>query len=73
MNVAPQTVSGRVVNTSIGSPDSVRKTRSAPSERPIQLRCIVLTRSGQSTVFRPSINSSAYFVMPKYHCSRSRL
>ena len=48
--VAPKSVSGRVVNTGISAaPSSVRNTTRAPSERPIQLRCMVSTRSGQST------------------------
>jgi hypothetical protein len=56
MKVAPHSVSGRVVNTSRASPDSVRKVTSAPSLRPIQFTCIALTRSGQS---RPSKFSSS--------------
>ena len=37
------------MKTAIGSVrPSTRKKISAPSERPIQLRCMVLTRSGQS-------------------------
>ena len=53
-NVAPKMVSMRVVKTSIcvdGSPSSANLTR-APSERPIQLRCIVSTFSGH--LLRPS-------------------
>ncbi len=74
----------RVVKTSTasagsaadGSPSGGRtgnRTR-APSERPIQFRCIVSTFSGQSA--RPSMassSSSAYDVMRKNHCSRSRV
>ena len=56
-NVAPKSVSGRVVKTVIGSPPgwwsvgAVSKTISPPSERPIQFVCIALIGSGQS---RPS-------------------
>ena len=47
MNVAPNSVSGRVVNTSMGpAPDANEIV--APSDRPIQLRCIVLMDSGQA-------------------------
>jgi hypothetical protein len=46
--VAPNSVSGRVVNTGSSTPSSgSRNTTRAPCERPIQLRCIVSTRSGQ--------------------------
>ncbi len=46
--VAPNSVSGRVVNTVTGSSrPSMAKWTCAPSERPIQLRCIAITRSGQ--------------------------
>ena len=49
-NVTPQSVSGRVVNTSTLSPVSaISNSTPAPSERPIQFRCMVMTRSGQST------------------------
>ena len=58
MKVAPHSVSGRVVKIGIGSPASVWKTTSAPSLRPIQLVCSVLTRSGQS-IFEKSSSSSA--------------
>ena len=54
MKVAPNTVSGRVVNTSSDLPVSMSNDNRAPSDRPIQLRCIDFTRSGQSTVSRPS-------------------
>ena len=48
MNVTPCSVSGRVVKTRISSvPSGAGVSRaneaSAPSERPIQLRCISLT------------------------------
>ena len=49
-NVTPHRVSGRVVKIVISSPvSSIVNVTSAPSERPIQFRCIVTTRSGQST------------------------
>ncbi|BAS18242.1 hypothetical protein AHiyo8_65450 [Arthrobacter sp. Hiyo8] len=51
-NVAPYRVSGRVVKTVTsrsGRPSvaSIANRTWAPSERPIQLRCIASTRSGQ--------------------------
>src|SRR5215212_2419297 len=75
MNVTPHNVSGRVVNISIGSPalsspkGAVLKMTEAPSLRPIQLVCRVLTRSGQSNSSKRN-NSSAYCVALKNHCSR---
>ena len=57
-NVTPHSVSGRVVKTSTSSPVSaISKVTLAPSERPIQLRCIVITRSGQSTSVSTSSSS----------------
>jgi hypothetical protein len=58
MNVAPNRVSGRVVNT-VSGPASVGKSTRAPWERPIQLRCMTLIGSGQSSVSRSSIRRSA--------------
>ena len=60
MKVAPKSVSGRVVNTVRGSssPGTVKSTQ-APSERPIQLRCMRRTFSGQSMVSRSAISRSA--------------
>ena len=64
MKVAPYTVSGRVVKTRSGgcspysSVASIPKSMSVPSERPIQLRCIVLTGSGQSMLSSSSSSSS---------------
>ena len=59
-NVAPKSVSGRVVKTVTSSPhSSIRKSISAPSERPIQLRWRALIDSGQSTVSRSSSSASA--------------
>ncbi len=49
MKVAPQSVSGRVVNTVMPSPVSVSKVTSAPSDLPIQFVCMATTRSGQSS------------------------
>ncbi len=49
------------------------KSTSVPSLRPIQLRCMVRTFSGQSpSLSRSRSNSSAYCVMRKNHCSSSR-
>ena len=59
--MAPNSVSGRVVKTgkSIGG-SSQRKITSAPSERPIQLRCIVITRCGHdSSSLKSSSSRSA--------------
>ena len=67
-------MSGRVVKTSI---DVVRpstgKSTCAPVERPIQLRCISLTDSGQSSASRSSSSRSAYAVIRIIHCFRLRL
>src|SRR5581483_1819191 len=68
MNVAPHSVSGRVVYTR-RSPTSVGKFTSAPMLRPIQLRCINLLCSGQSTVSKSAIKRSLYAVMRKNHCN----
>ncbi len=58
--VAPNSVSGRVVKTGKSIPgSSQRKVTSAPSERPIQLRCIVFTCSGHSIESRSSSSLSA--------------
>ena len=58
------------MNTGISSPPSVRNATSAPSLRPIQLRCNLITASGQSSPEKSS-SSSAYAVMRKNHCSMS--
>jgi hypothetical protein len=66
MYVAPNTVSGRVVNTSSVSPamavppagPAANRIR-APVERPIQLRCISFSDSGQSSRSRSSSSRSA--------------
>jgi len=59
--VTPASVSGRVVNTRSGAlPPSTAKSISRPSERPIQLRCMVFTASGQpGSLSRPCSSSSA--------------
>ena len=70
MKVVPNTVSGRVVNTSIsaspapgpaGPPSggAVAKETKAPAERPIQLRCMVLIESDHSSRPRSSSSRSA--------------
>ncbi len=74
MNVAPKSVSGRVVNTVTSSPPpSTGKRISAPSLRPIQLRCISMMFAGHrpSSSLCPESSSSAYFVMPMNHWSSS--
>ena len=72
MNVAPNSVSGRVVNTSIGPAGESNRTR-APALRPIQLRCIVFSESDQSRWSRSSISRSAYAVMRIIHWRIVRL
>ena len=76
MKVTPNNVSGRVVNTVIRSSPPISASKgnetSAPSERPIQFVCIAWIRSGQS-IFEKSSSSSAYLVIRKNHCSRSRV
>ena len=71
MYVAPNTVSGRVVNTR-SAPASVGKSMYAPVDRPIQLRCITLIGSGQSTSSRSSASRSAYAVIRISHCRMVR-
>ena len=75
-NVAPYKVSGRVVKTRTGSSrPSTAKSTQAPSERPIQFRCIVKMRSGQAPSNSPMSSSSrwAYSVVRKYHWVSRRL
>jgi len=75
MNVAPKRVSGRVVKTvrrSSPSAAGTAKWTRAPVDRPIQLRCIALTLSGQSMDSRSSMRRSAYAVMRICHCRRLR-
>ncbi len=79
MNFAPNKVSCRVVKISSSSSPlgvveaSSAKETSRPSERPIQLRCMMRTFSGQpSSLSRPSSSSCAYAVIRKNHCTRSR-
>ena len=53
-------MSGRVVNTSIRAGAVDREVSpGAPCERPIQLRCMALTLSGQSSRSRSSSSRSA--------------
>ena len=59
MYVAPNSVSCRVVNTSMPGPAGVGKVMLAPSDRPIQLRCISLMGSGQSSLSRSRSSRSA--------------
>src|SRR5665648_431168 len=90
MKVAPNSVSGRVVKTSIPTafapsavfaPPAVAepsatgawKDTLAPDERPIQLRCISLTGSGQSRRSRSSTRRSEYSVIRIIHWDRLRL
>ena len=72
MNVAPNRVSGRVVKTVI-VPAGDAKWTFAPVERPIQLRCIVLIASDQSSSSRSSMSRSAYAVIRIIHCRMFRL
>ena len=71
-NDIPNSVSGRVVNTSTSAMPSAgavsAKRNLAPSLRPIQLDCISFTRSGQrSSPPRASSSSGANFVMARNH------
>ena len=71
--LAPKSVSGRVVKTGTSSSSSsTLKVTSAPSERPIQFRCIVSTRSGQSSFAMSSSRRSEKSVILNIHCSRFR-
>jgi hypothetical protein len=74
MYVAPNRVSGRVVKTRMVafSTAGTSKSTSAPCDRPIQLRCMSLTGSGQSTSSRSSSRRSAYAVMRICHWRRLR-
>ncbi|MNW61415.1 hypothetical protein D3C74_394690 [compost metagenome] len=72
-------MSGRVVKTSTSPTGllppiapSIAKRTVAPSLRPIQLRCIDLTFSGQSMRSRSSARRSAYAVMRMFHWRRLR-
>ena len=55
-----------------GESTTPKRTR-APVERPIQLRCMILIDSGQSSRSRSSISRSAYAVIRIIHCRRVRL
>ena len=74
MYVAPNSVSGRVVNTSMSTPScsSTGNATVAPTLRPIQLRCIVLIDSGQSSRSRSASRRSAYAVICSFHCFNGR-
>src|SRR5215813_3917232 len=64
----------RVVNTRIFSSESLTlKSMYAPSLRPTQSRCRLITFAGQplSISSMSATSCSAYFVMRKYHCSIS--
>jgi hypothetical protein len=71
MYVAPNSVSGRVVNTvSVASGPSTSaslKSASAPSERPIQWRCMSSTLADHSSSSRSVSSRSAYAVMRSIH------
>ena len=64
-------MSGRVVKTSIAVSPTGKRT-CAPSERPIQLRCMALTESGQSRRSRSATSRSEYVVIRIIHCFRLR-
>ncbi len=59
MNVAPKSVSGRVVKMRTLPPRSRAKSTSAPTLFPIQLDCMVRTRSGQPDRVSMSRSSSS--------------
>src|SRR5690606_8115307 len=62
-------VSTRVVNTSISVCNwGSRNFTDAPTDFPIQLRCISTKGSGQSTVSNPRSKRSAYAVIRIDHC-----
>src|SRR5256885_3396191 len=67
-----QTCALPILNTGILAPAGVSKISSAPSLRPIQLRCSVRVESDQSSWSRFSRSRSAYRVILKNHCSRNR-
>ena len=73
MNVAPKRVSCLVVKIFIASSEpATLKSTSTPSLRPIQLRCMAITLSGQPVRESQSFNSSsAYAVILRNHCLRS--
>ena len=82
-NVAPNSVSGRVVNTVTvrlspavpAPPWPTTKSTCAPCERPIQFSCIFSTRVGHvpRSCSMSSSSRSAYSVTRKNHCVSSRL
>ena len=64
---AEERIAAGGVNGEMSRRASYRRSSSAPSLRPIQLRCWVFTRSMKSTSSRSSIRRSAYFVMASIH------
>src|SRR5262245_16579315 len=81
MNVAPNTVSGRVVKTGMkrsavdGDPSGpvvTAKRISAPSLLPIQFAWAFFVDSDQSIQDRLASSRSAYRVIRKNHCDKSR-
>src|SRR4030067_2745552 len=73
MKVTPNSVSCRVVNMVNFPPESATvKSTSTPTDFPIQLRCMVRTRSGHPVSLSQEERSSpAYSVILKNHCSSS--
>src|SRR3989338_2801207 len=71
--VAPKIVSGLVVKTGKRSlVFLISKKISTPKLLPIQLACMATTRAGQScNFFKSSRSSSLYWVIFKYHWSKS--
>mmetsp|Transcript_19940 Transcript_19940/g.61454 ORF Transcript_19940/g.61454 Transcript_19940/m.61454 type:complete len:200 (+) Transcript_19940:1429-2028(+) len=66
--VAPISVSGRVVKTSILSDrPSTSKATVAPSDRPIHSRCDLRVPAGQSRPSSPARSLSAYSVIRRIH------
>ena len=66
--VAPNIVSGLVVNTFTACASSTLKDISAPSDLPIQCFCISFVEAGHSTNSKSFKSLSAYFVMRIIHC-----
>ena len=69
IKLTPKMVSGRVVKTSITSscPFTLKDT-DAPTDFPIQLRCVSLRESVQSIVSKPCSKRSAYAEIRIDHC-----
>ena len=68
--VAPKSVSARVVYTSTTSPSlpATLNATVAPSDRPIQLRCMSLIDSSHSSPSRSPNRRSPYCVIFNIHC-----